>query len=33
VDVHTGIEGADGRKDAALVQRFVAEARKGFAEK
>jgi len=33
VDVHTGIEGADGRKDEALVQRFVAEARNGFAEK
>jgi phosphoribosylanthranilate isomerase len=33
VDVHTGIEGADGRKDAELTRRFVAEARKGFAEK
>lgn len=31
VDVHTGIEGADGRKDAALVRRFVAEAKAGFA--
>lgn len=31
VDVHTGIEGADGRKDAALTRRFVEEARKGFA--
>lgn len=31
VDVHTGVEGPDGRKDASLVRRFVAEARKGFA--
>lgn len=31
VDVHTGVEGPDGRKDAALVQRFVAEARRAFA--
>jgi phosphoribosylanthranilate isomerase len=31
VDVHTGIEGADGRKDAALTRRFVAEAKAGFA--
>lgn len=31
VDVHTGIEGEDGRKDPALVRRFVAEARAGFA--
>ena len=30
VDVHTGIEGAGGRKDAVLVKRFVAEAREGF---
>ena len=32
VDVHTGIEGADGRKDATLTRRFVEEARKGFAK-
>ncbi len=31
VDVHTGIEGSDGRKDAVLTRRFVAEARAGFA--
>lgn len=31
VDVHTGVEGADGRKDPALVRAFVAEARRGFA--
>jgi phosphoribosylanthranilate isomerase len=31
VDVHTGIEGADGRKRRDLTQRFVAEARAGFA--
>ena len=31
VDVHTGIEGEDGRKDPVLVRRFVAEARAGFA--
>jgi phosphoribosylanthranilate isomerase len=31
VDVHTGIEGADGRKDAELTRRFVAEAKAGFA--
>lgn len=31
VDVHTGVEGPDGRKDAALVRRFVAEARRAFA--
>jgi phosphoribosylanthranilate isomerase len=31
VDAHTGLEGPDGRKDAALVRRFVAEARAGFA--
>jgi phosphoribosylanthranilate isomerase len=30
VDAHTGVEGPDGRKDAALVSRFVAEARAGF---
>jgi phosphoribosylanthranilate isomerase len=32
VDAHTGVEGPDGRKDPALVRRFVAEARRGFAE-
>lgn len=32
VDAHTGLEGMDGRKDAALVAAFVAEARAGFAE-
>ena len=32
VDVHTGIEGADGRKRRDLAKRFVAEARAGFAE-
>ncbi len=32
VDAHTGLEGPDGRKDAALVAAFVAEARAGFAE-
>lgn len=31
VDVHTGIEGGDGRKDAVLAKRFVEEAREGFA--
>jgi phosphoribosylanthranilate isomerase len=31
VDAHTGVEGPDGRKDPALVRRFVAEARAGFA--
>lgn len=30
VDVHTGIEGADGRKQRDLTRRFVAEARVGF---
>jgi phosphoribosylanthranilate isomerase len=30
VDVHTGVEDAAGRKDAALVARFVAEARAAF---
>lgn len=30
VDAHTGVEGADGRKDPARVRRFVAEARAGF---
>ncbi len=32
VDVHTGVEGADGRKDRAKVERFIAEARAAFAE-
>lgn len=31
VDVHTGIEGEDGRKDPVLVRRFVEEAKRGFA--
>jgi phosphoribosylanthranilate isomerase len=31
VDVHTGIEGPDGRKDRELARRFVAEAKRGFA--
>ncbi len=31
VDAHTGVEGPDGRKQRALVQRFVSEARAGFA--
>jgi phosphoribosylanthranilate isomerase len=31
VDAHTGVEGAGGRKDRALVERFVAEARRAFA--
>lgn len=31
VDAHTGVEGPDGRKDRRLVERFVAEARLGFA--
>jgi phosphoribosylanthranilate isomerase len=31
VDVHTGVEGMDGRKCRDLVARFVAEARAGFA--
>lgn len=30
VDVHTGIEGADGRKRADLARRFVSEARRAF---
>jgi phosphoribosylanthranilate isomerase len=30
VDVHTGVERADGRKDPELVGRFVAEASKAF---
>lgn len=32
VDAHTGLEGVDGRKDAARIRRFVAEARRAFAE-
>ena len=32
VDVHTGIEGKDGRKRRDLTSRFVAQARKAFAE-
>lgn len=32
VDSHTGVEGPDGRKDAAMVQRFVEEALAGFQE-
>jgi phosphoribosylanthranilate isomerase len=31
VDVHTGVEGADGRKDPDRLARFVSEARAGFA--
>lgn len=31
VDVHTGVEGPDGRKRRELVEAFVAEARRGFA--
>ena len=31
VDAHTGVEGADGRKDPVRVRRFVAEARAAFA--
>ena len=30
VDVHTGIEGPDGRKRPGLTRRFIAEARAGF---
>lgn len=30
VDVHTGVEGPDGRKERGLVQQFVAEAREAF---
>jgi phosphoribosylanthranilate isomerase len=32
VDAHTGVEGADGRKDPARVRAFVAAARAAFAE-
>jgi phosphoribosylanthranilate isomerase len=31
IDVHTGIEGPDGRKRRDLIEQFVAEARAGFA--
>jgi phosphoribosylanthranilate isomerase len=31
VDAHTGVEGADGMKDPALVRAFVDEARRAFA--
>lgn len=31
VDCHTGVEGADGRKDAVLVRRFVEAAERAFA--
>lgn len=31
VDAHTGLEGADGRKRRDLTERFIAEARAGFA--
>ena len=30
VDAHTGVEGANGRKDSEMIQRFVSEARAGF---
>ena len=30
VDVHTGVEGPDGRKDKILVEKFVSEANKAF---
>ncbi len=32
VDAHTGLEGADGRKDRSKIKRFVAEARSAFFE-
>lgn len=32
VDVHTGLEGADGRKDEKLTRKFIAEAKAGFEE-
>lgn len=32
VDAHTGLEGTDGRKDRAKVQRFVSEAHRAFSE-
>jgi len=30
VDVHTGVEGKDGRKDLDMVKKFVEESKKGF---
>jgi phosphoribosylanthranilate isomerase len=33
VDVHTGVEGPDGRKDPGLVKAFVSEALSAFADK
>lgn len=32
VDSHTGLEGSDGRKDAAKVKKFIREAEKAFSE-
>ncbi|ALU44535.1 hypothetical protein PRUB_a3349 [Pseudoalteromonas rubra] len=32
IDAHTGLEGANGRKDRAKVQKFISEAQKAFAE-
>jgi phosphoribosylanthranilate isomerase len=32
VDVHTGVEGPDGRKRRDLVQAFVRQAKLGFAQ-
>jgi phosphoribosylanthranilate isomerase len=32
VDVHTGVEDASGRKDPALIETFLAEAKAGFRE-
>jgi phosphoribosylanthranilate isomerase len=32
VDVHTGVEGANGRKDLRLVRAFVEQARAAFAK-
>lgn len=32
VDVHTGVENSDGRKDFTIVKEFVTEARKAFVE-
>ncbi|HEY0167406.1 MAG TPA: phosphoribosylanthranilate isomerase [Jatrophihabitans sp.] len=32
VDAHTGLEGADGRKDREKVRKFVAESRRAFAQ-
>lgn len=33
VDVHTGIEGPDGRKDAKLLKRFISESRGAFSRR